>query len=1719
MAENLTKIGSNYDMIELMQKIGSNYFDDDLSMQRIGMFGFTVESLGNMFGAAILDASNRQQEYNVYTASRRSTLLYEGSRLDVNIDNAKPAKMTAYLGILVSSLINTRSKGGFGTPDPNSIDSNHPDYKLVIEKDMVINIADYSFMVEHDILIKATYNKSSNTYTYSVQYLLDGDVDTTSYSSDQNYIVPRYATAYPTNDKYIQSYLHNYAGGISMLLFKVELVQLTKETKTQPIIKNDIVSLTGIDFNYSNNLSHFNVFYRRNNSSSWENITTVPIYNSDEKFDENVIFYEVFHDEKKIRLNITDFKPDYNSEIRVDIYTTIGSEVNDLEYSGDGSDISITLNTLDERHSYTGLELNCKPISSCAGAFDVPTLEELRARVIRARATANSIDANYDLINFMESKDDSNDYVFIKKRNDIIERRYSCYMIPRLTNSDIIPSSTLDLAIVNFRDRVDTSIPHYEFTQAKSKPSYTDDLYYKEGLNYIGSKPNNENYDSGVTIFSIGRVNNNITNNTNLDALYIPLNGIYSSDVYQNSYSKDNPRGITKSSSFMSLYSYLSSISDLNDYITPNHTLSGTDWQSRNIPNNIISSIDKFTPVPIINKNITGKYYYNIKTKSYINEVKTIIDDTNVVNYQGALKNKLYTVSTDLDGLYIDSSESYVDPLNDVQNYAFVKNTNGLYQMYKTKEDELVFVKVRVMENGIIRNIYTQDTQNPYLTSSDNTANWSRVTTDYYTIIELTSDVNFDYVIKSEDIFIDSNNKTKLVSISNNENSVYSAVMVSKTTTFENRGLIQYEYYSSPYKLQQSNSTDQESFYLDQYVKFGIPTYSFSEYVANGFNNYNGNENILTIPEQYYSNINEYSSSLYYQLDRNVASYKKSSFVPMTTLDVDLNKYFIEQYQYYDFNKSVTETEDYLYMYFNSDNITREFIPYKSSIKISDIIVYKPESIKVNNKNNYDSNYDTNFGYFITLEDETHGTIYRTEDLYIKERTTDNTEIGEYVFDSESKTYVKDISSTAIKGITYNTNNAGDRVSITIKAGTPFALIKDIITNSDDEEDFIDIIQTTEDSSHECDDNCTCNASTKSIKPSYKDKFNKSIFDSINGTDTVNPKAYYQYPIQSARNHYSISNGFTEDGYKFYKKNSLLPINRYETTIVNDIETDKFHINKDRGIYMADTNESLEDYIKVYTSPYTITYDIENQISSFFLTSINKNIGMSLIDEESNTPVNFSIDTINIYRNPIDEYDNDFGTYKITVDLMANGDISNATFISNDGTYINSGFTKNSIMIKGFIYDTSKMLRGWVDFTPVEIDNNELNIFRFEGELRITDELSETYCTTMKNFYSLDNLDSDDSSDDVTYMYKNMPYTYISSPKTENYLNLAISDLTIGIGCYVLDRTTDLKDCTYVQNSEPRPIATRFNNSSSSCISETVTGGSSYYPIFVNKCTYAKEVRDDSGTPVNEYNTTYEKYILTNVYMNTSDKINIYTDMSNYVKSSVSINPVDKILNKQTGELEDVTNYEVLHFTDVPVVKHSQCFNTDNFSRISNTIINAHENLTDLSYNITNNFSVDFKFFRTYGPCRYFKLGKPNQDDSYDMSTTSLGNLDIDIVFSLLIKPNLSISDADVVNQLKLYIKERIESLNVDNADDDNDYTIYLSNIITDIENEFNDYVRSIELVSINGFDSSYRIIYYDKPKLSDTDYTSSLSTKDVKEYVPEYINVPLSNITIKVRR
>ena len=433
MADN---ISNEYNMIKILQDIGTNFFSSELSQQRVGMFGFTCEAMARMFGAVILDSNMRANEYHIVTAKKMDTLLYNASVLGVEIESTNPAEMVAYLAFDVSQIHRTEFS------NPNDENSDYKTYYFIIERDTNINIAGYNFMLEWDILVTATHNDKE--YVYSARYLTEGDADPHNNDMCKDRVYIKEDTLSELKDKYIQGNLVT-AGSQTVFMMKVNLRQMEKTYEYHTVTENDMISLTGLEFQYDDFLSHFNVYFRENQSSEWEYVLPVSIYDTSE-YIEKTVQYQVDKDSKVIIINATQFEMKFNSELRIDIYTTKGANGN-LTYNGDGSDIVCELRSYDDKHIYNGIDLACVPITPAQFGRDTEDIEEVRAKVIRANASRNALSTEYDLYNFMKERDLINDYFFIKKRSDILDHIYGTFTILRTESGDIIPSTTLNFII------------------------------------------------------------------------------------------------------------------------------------------------------------------------------------------------------------------------------------------------------------------------------------------------------------------------------------------------------------------------------------------------------------------------------------------------------------------------------------------------------------------------------------------------------------------------------------------------------------------------------------------------------------------------------------------------------------------------------------------------------------------------------------------------------------------------------------------------------------------------------------------------------------------------------------------------------------------------------------------------------------------------------------------------------------------------------------------------------------------------------------------------------------------------------------------------------------------------------------------------------------------------------------------------------------------------
>jgi hypothetical protein len=402
----------NVDIInKIINDIAPKYFDDDfaeLSKNRIGVFGMVAETMGTIYENSIVNNAIKAKEKLTITATKPTLIQEAASYPELTLPGAVPASINVSIGVPVSYL---ETKW--------AVDSSN--IRFTLHKDSIITISGFTFMLPFTVNILG--RKVNGNFSYSAQYTLDGE------NSISNITNPFLITQNLSIDS--EKYL----------LFNTNLLQVRKKYDTYNITETERIPLQGIEFKYDDQLAYFNVFYRNNDNAEFIKVDKF-YYTSKLTSENNKYLYYNDTEPGKIRLSIpAAFNFNFNGEIRVDMFTTKGKAAN-FTYNGGTIEISPEsyLNTID----YTGSYFNMIIISNSLGGTDTLTTEEIRARVINYKSTLRSIDTENDLNRFFKNTDVVNNTIFIKKRIDIYEKKYTAFMIMRNVNGNVISTNSLD---------------------------------------------------------------------------------------------------------------------------------------------------------------------------------------------------------------------------------------------------------------------------------------------------------------------------------------------------------------------------------------------------------------------------------------------------------------------------------------------------------------------------------------------------------------------------------------------------------------------------------------------------------------------------------------------------------------------------------------------------------------------------------------------------------------------------------------------------------------------------------------------------------------------------------------------------------------------------------------------------------------------------------------------------------------------------------------------------------------------------------------------------------------------------------------------------------------------------------------------------------------------------------------------------------------------------
>ena len=221
--------------------------------------------------------------------------------------------------------------------------------------------------------------------------------------------------------------------------------------------------------------------------------------------------------------------------------------------------------------------------------------------------------------------------------------------------------------------------------------------------------------------------------------------------------------------------------------------------------------------------------------------------------------------------------------------------------------------------------------------------------------------------------------------------------------------------------------------------------------------------------------------------------------------------------------------------------------------------------------------------------------------------------------------------------------------------------------------------------------------------------------------------------------------------------------------------------------------------------------------------------------------------------------------------------------------------------------------------------------------------------------------------------------------------------------------------------------------------------------------------------------------VLTNTYTTETQRVSL-------------IKPLNMLRSRMVWE-KDNDGIAYAKIYDVPVIKKIENVTQDeikHFERFIELLNSQYDYMKEILYKKTNNYSVDMKFYNTYGRSNNFIIGEEEQ-------VINKVNCNIKLRVYAELK-----SEADrLIQDMKLFIKEYFEDINKENNEG-----IFISNLIQQLENTFS-YLRYVVFESINGYDTLIQTIE------NNTMDINTLSKQDRIIFIPEYLNIEEDDIEI----
>ena len=248
----------------------------------------------------------------------------------------------------------------------------------------------------------------------------------------------------------------------------------------------------------------------------------------------------------------------------------------------------------------------------------------------------------------------------------------------------------------------------------------------------------------------------------------------------------------------------------------------------------------------------------------------------------------------------------------------------------------------------------------------------------------------------------------------------------------------------------------------------------------------------------------------------------------------------------------------------------------------------------------------------------------------------------------------------------------------------------------------------------------------------------------------------------------------------------------------------------------------------------------------------------------------------------------------------------------------------------------------------------------------------------------------------------------------------------------------------------------------------------------------------------------FNNFTLVNMYTTKSDKTLTFIESLKHIRSTVLIkpslkqssDPVDIVIDDDNVEQIDVTNNiipmtpdeegydETIIIDEIPLVSAYWTKYPENYKYFLAKYNLILDNLNKAYYNLENNFTIDAKFYNTYGKARFYVWG--NKEDEL----SKLDNVRISLRFGISI--NTVANTENFKDEFRNFVQAYVESTDGITVTGKN---LYIMNLINALKVEFEE-IDYIEYYGLNSYNHTAQRI--EGP---------NLNTYIDDNFIPEYLN------------